>query len=167
MFHSKKGFTMIELLVVLLIIGILAAVAAPMYLIHTEKAKASEAVGVMSLIRQAEREYFTVHNAYLEVGSGKIENDPADPSALNRGLGVIIGPSQYFGKADYSVSLTLTSTLGITDPKDFVIKCSSTGATTDTNIRNPGDVTGWSLEMDNSGQIMFKPGATATAKSYK
>ena len=40
---SKKGFTMVELLVVLIILAILVAVAVPMYFANVRRARASEA----------------------------------------------------------------------------------------------------------------------------
>jgi prepilin-type N-terminal cleavage/methylation domain-containing protein len=41
-FHKARGFTLVELMVVIVIIGILAAVAIPKFLDATNKAKASE-----------------------------------------------------------------------------------------------------------------------------
>ena len=51
---DKQGFTLLELLMVVIIIAILASIALPQYLRATERARASEALQVLAAIRSAE-----------------------------------------------------------------------------------------------------------------
>ena len=61
---NQGGFTLVELMIVVIIVGILAAVAIPMYQGATERAKASEAVAALGTIRGAMRVYFAEHGTY-------------------------------------------------------------------------------------------------------
>ena len=54
----EKGFTLVELMIVIVIVGILSAVALPNFLSQTEKAKATEAKTKMSaLLKQGHAEW--------------------------------------------------------------------------------------------------------------
>jgi type IV pilus assembly protein PilA len=55
----QQGFTLIELMIVVAIIGILAAVALPAYQDYTVRAKVSEGLGLSSGLRTAITEAFT------------------------------------------------------------------------------------------------------------
>lgn len=53
----REGFTLMELIVVIVIVGILAALAAPIYTKTKEKALDREAVSALKLIQAAEKIY--------------------------------------------------------------------------------------------------------------
>ena len=61
---SKKGFTLIELMIVVAIIGILAAIAIPNFMRFQAKSKQSEAKGNLKGIATAEKAYFAERNSY-------------------------------------------------------------------------------------------------------
>lgn len=56
---NKKGFTLLEMLVVVLIIGILAAVALPQYQIAVEKSKSAEVLTNLATIKREIQYYIT------------------------------------------------------------------------------------------------------------
>lgn len=60
--QAQKGFTLIELMIVVAIIGILAAVAIPAYSDYTAKAKVSEAASISGPARLAVAQAFNEGN---------------------------------------------------------------------------------------------------------
>lgn len=61
---SNAGFTVLELLVVIIIIGILAAIALPSFLSCGAKAKSSEARSNISAIARAQQAYYYENNKF-------------------------------------------------------------------------------------------------------
>lgn len=57
----QKGFTLIELMIVIAIVGILAAVALPAYQDYTVRAKMSEAIAKSAEVKTSIAEYFSAN----------------------------------------------------------------------------------------------------------
>jgi len=64
-FHGKKGFTLIELMIVVAIIGVLAAIAIPNFLKYQAKAKQSEAKTNLGAIGTTAEAYRAEHDTYM------------------------------------------------------------------------------------------------------
>ncbi|MEE8317717.1 MAG: prepilin-type N-terminal cleavage/methylation domain-containing protein [Candidatus Omnitrophota bacterium] len=70
---SKKGFTLLELIIVVIIIGILASIALPQYISTLEKAKSAEALGILGTLRSSiERHWFEgiAEGTYIDADFG-------------------------------------------------------------------------------------------------
>jgi len=65
---GKKGFTLVELLVAIIIIGVLAAVAVPLMRGNVKRAIITEAVSALGTIRTLQRAYFVENGSYQNVG---------------------------------------------------------------------------------------------------
>ncbi|WP_424245062.1 prepilin-type N-terminal cleavage/methylation domain-containing protein [Elusimicrobium posterum] len=61
---SKKGFTLIELMVVVLIIAVLAGIAVPQYTSSIEKARATEAIVNAKAIQDSFNRYYAQRERY-------------------------------------------------------------------------------------------------------
>ncbi|MCZ7565274.1 MAG: pilin [Burkholderiales bacterium] len=66
----QKGFTLIELMIVVAIIGILAAIALPAYQDYTIRAKVSELIVAASALRTAATEKYQSDQTTASIGSG-------------------------------------------------------------------------------------------------
>ena len=64
--HQQRGFSLTELMIVVAIIGILAAIAVPNFLQYQARAKQSEAKNNLVAIHTGEIAYFAEHNNYSD-----------------------------------------------------------------------------------------------------
>jgi type IV pilus assembly protein PilA len=64
MLKNNKGFTLIELMIVVAIIGILAAIAIPNFMTYQCKAKQTEAKSILGALRVAQEAYYAEYSTY-------------------------------------------------------------------------------------------------------
>lgn len=116
--RDERGFTLIELMIVVAIIGILAAVAIPNFMNARDRAKIAAAASVLGSLRTALEMYMTDENQY-PVDSGTDSDTTASGDVTNLPFELALGPYMtYFdppansnwasyevdsGLADYSV----------------------------------------------------------------
>ena len=121
---NRKGFTLIELMIVILIIGILAAVAIPLMRGRIDSAKWTEGKATLGTIATALRAYAVEKRQNGTYGAGL-------PTLQTLGFTVEDLQGVYFSMADYQVTasslmpgnnpeltftLTATAPAGITAP---------------------------------------------------
>jgi len=101
--ERRKGFTLIELMVVILIVGILAAVAVPIMRGRIDSAKWSEANAAAGSIRTAVRAYVAEKGPTFDYSGieGTLDTDTIY-TALGFSSSDLDGA--YFNQADYTIS---------------------------------------------------------------
>ncbi len=78
----QKGFTLIELMIVVVIVGVLAAVAGVSYRKYSNRSRNVEALAMMGEFRAKEEAYRTEFNAYLSTAAAETNLWPVIGSCL-------------------------------------------------------------------------------------
>jgi prepilin-type N-terminal cleavage/methylation domain-containing protein len=81
---ASRGFTLLELLIVTVILGVLAAIAVPLFQGMQARAHQAETVGNLAGIHVAEVAYYSEWNRYFMLRKSRTMASLADTAALTR-----------------------------------------------------------------------------------
>jgi len=116
-YYRQSGFTLIELMIVVAIIGILAAIALPAYQDYTRRAHVTEGINIGDLVKTAVTEY------YLSEGTWPIGNAAVGLNASNLITGNAVKRIAVSGThitVTYNEKVTMDATLIFTGSTDGV-----------------------------------------------
>lgn len=121
---KQQGFTLIELMIVVAIIGILAAVALPAYQDYTIRAKVTEALGVAAAAKTAVSEHVISRNSW-PTGNGTAGLDAAITSPMVASL--TVSGTATAGTITVVLSSSATAGLGAAAGRQFILTGSTAG----------------------------------------
>ena len=154
MLQNRKGFTLIELMIVVAIIGILAAVAIPGFMTYIKNSKTSEAKTNLDAIKKGAVSYFEVEH-YAEDGMSAFTKTYPVPTTVEKigkeaGAGTI---GQKFNPTDYDFKQEPWSMLNfsISSPFYYFYNYAATGV-------SPGTKT----DGSDATQSRFEASASAS-----
>jgi len=159
--QNNRGFTLIELMIVVAIIGILAAIAYPSYQESVAKSKRADAQGALLSLASALERHFTETNSYCDAGSTAVTDcgsgtgdDGAPAATIHSNQVPTDGGTKYY---DLTIAVSSVSATSKT-ATEFTVTATPSGSMT-------GDKCG-NLTYTHTG-VQAATGAAGTAYCWK
>jgi type IV pilus assembly protein PilA len=151
----QKGFTLIELMIVIAIIGILAAIALPAYQDYTIRAQVTEGLSLASGVETSMADFFA------QYGTWPVANVTA---AAPTGLGLVVPPSGKYSTVDLNAGGQIVVTYSNTAPYQANAKIAAQTLTIQPGVTSNGDIV-WvcGLATPPTATFAAAPAYTATA----
>lgn len=127
---KHNGFTLVELLVTVAIVGIIAAIAIPSYQSSVRKSKRADAEGALAGLANAMERRFTEANSYCDVGG-------ADGAAVNNcgvaGTNDTGSPTIYATQSPSQGNAAYNLTISAVTATTYTLSATPTGAQSNDN----------------------------------
>lgn len=94
---NQRGFTLIELMIVVAVVSILAAIAVPSYQDSVQKSRRADAQAALQQFRQAMERYYTKNNfSYLGAAAGGNDTGAPDATTFRSTTSPLEGGQPYY-----------------------------------------------------------------------
>jgi type IV pilus assembly protein PilE len=127
-----SGFTLVEVMIVLTVVGLLTVIAVPSYQSYVVKGKRNQARAVLMSVSQMEERYYTNNNTYYAVSA-------VPPNAEPQGWPNFVGNSM----TARIYNIAVASSVGSTIANSYTITATPSNGFADTQCG--------SLTLDNTG----------------
>ncbi len=132
--RGRRGFTLVELMVVAVIVAVLASVAIPMMSGSKKKAMVTEAHAALGMARSCLRAMYAETRDYTRDPGGNTLQ-AGDPLTVIPGVSVGDLSGRFFRESDYTIQAISTDA--------YVLQC----------VGSTGDTAGVTITLDQSGAL--------------
>jgi prepilin-type N-terminal cleavage/methylation domain-containing protein len=124
--NRRAGFTLLEVMITAVIIGILATIALPMFIVYQLRSKSAEVKSNLAAIQMAEQAYFAEFGAYVSAS--------AEPAALpGAGAAVFDTIGSDFAQIGFAPEGSVYFSYGVSASADEAGYTADAGADIDAN----------------------------------
>jgi type IV pilus assembly protein PilE len=122
---KPRGFSLIELMIAVAIVGILVAIAVPSYQNHLRKGRRADAQAFITQVAQRQQQYLLDARTYALGGAALAELSLVAPTSVSDHYAVTVTPAAPTVPPSFTVTATPTSTV---QQPDGTLTLTNTGA---------------------------------------